>query len=138
MSRSWHRASRLRPRHLALLPCLAWASAAAAATGLPAEFQGTWVAAGDCAATNDIPGGRIEITANSLKSAGFSCTLGNIGAIPDNQNQRFSVWRHCTSGSGVSDARVTFYHMDSDVFGEVLATADQSGGFLTLYKRCAK
>jgi len=125
---------RLAP--LPLLAALVACPAVAAGAGLPPEFQGIWVAAGDCAKTNDIPGGRIELGADSLKSAGFSCTLGNISEVPDGQNRRLSVWRHCKSDTGVSDARVTFYRIDSDVLGDVLATADQDGSFLTLYKRC--
>jgi len=126
---------RLRRAHLALLTTFI-AGPALAVGELPAEFQGTWVAAGGCAESNDIPGGRIEIGPTSLKSAGFSCTLGNIGEIPDQQNREFSVWRHCTSDTGVSDARITLYLIDSDVLGEVLATVDRTGSFLTLYKRC--
>jgi hypothetical protein len=126
----------LRRAHLALLSALIACPARASEAGLPQEFQGVWVAAGDCVASNDIPGGRVEIGATSLKSAGFSCTLANIGEIPDQQNRQFSVWRHCESDTGVSDARITLYHVDSDVFGEVLATVDRNGSFLTLYKRC--
>jgi len=127
---------RLRRAHLALLTTFIACPALAVGVDLPQAFQGTWVAAGDCAETNDILGGRIEIGPTSLTSSGFSCTLSNIGEIPDQQNRQFSVWRHCTSDTGVSDARITLYHVDSDVFGEVLATVDRNGSFLTLYKRC--
>ena len=127
---------RLRRAHLALVTTFVACPAMAVGAELPTAFQGTWVASGDCSATNDIPGGRIEIGPTSLKSAGFSCTLGNIGEIPDQQNRQFSVWRHCESDTGVSDARITLYHVESEVFGEVLATVDQNGSFLTLYKRC--
>jgi hypothetical protein len=127
---------RLRRAHLTLLTTFVACPALAVGAELPQAFQGTWVAAGDCAGTNDIPGGRIELGADSLKSAGFSCTLGNISEMPDGQNRRLSVWRHCKSDTGVSDARVTFYRIDSGVLGDVLATADQDGSFLTLYKRC--
>jgi hypothetical protein len=129
---------RLRLAHFAIAWALFAGPALAAEAGLPQAFQGIWVAVGDCAETNDVPGGRIEVGAASLKSFGFACTLANVVEVPDEQNRRFSLLRHCTSDGRVSDAGMTLYHVQSDAFGEALVTMNENGSYLTLYKRCGE